>query len=230
MEQRMTERTYTADEVDAMIARAVAAAKPANTLHFAQWTNGEKDLSNYILVGEITLGRIEDGEYEQSEIDTHENTIEALQERLVTGDERKGVPLLAYIGGLNTTPPAQPAPDLSKLKPENAQQMREWIADGSFTQRAIDTMFELSQEITALKKEQLVTVQEPVFCEYCGGNDDADFGLPTDHCTDCARPQPAAQPAVPDAFGTREGEHPQYIQGWNDCRAEMLSMRKRVKP
>ena len=41
---------------------------------------------------------------------------------------------------------------------------------------------------------------------------------------------PPAQPAVPDAFGTREGEHPQYIQGWNDCRAEMLSMRKRVKP
>ena len=33
---------------------------------------------------------------------------------------------------------------------------------------------------------------------------------------------PAAQLAVPDAFGTREGEHPQYIQGWNDCRAEML--------
>jgi hypothetical protein len=40
----------------------------------------------------------------------------------------------------------------------------------------------------------------------------------------------ATRPAVPDAFGTREGEHPQYIQGWNDCRAEMLSMRKRVKP
>lgn len=31
-----------------------------------------------------------------------------------------------------------------------------------------------------------------------------------------------AAPSVPDAFGTREGEHPQYIQGWNDCRAEML--------
>jgi hypothetical protein len=38
---------------------------------------------------------------------------------------------------------------------------------------------------------------------------------------------PASQPAVPDAFGTREGEHPQYIQGWNDCRAEML---KGMKP
>jgi len=36
----------------------------------------------------------------------------------------------------------------------------------------------------------------------------------------------AAQPAVPDAFGTREGEHPQYIEGWNDCRAETLKMRK----
>jgi hypothetical protein len=33
---------------------------------------------------------------------------------------------------------------------------------------------------------------------------------------------PPAQPVVPDAFGTREGEHPQYIQGWNDCFAEML--------
>jgi hypothetical protein len=31
-----------------------------------------------------------------------------------------------------------------------------------------------------------------------------------------------AQPAVPDAFGTREGEHPQSIQGWNDCRSLML--------
>ena len=105
----MTERTYTADEVDAMIARAVAAARPPNTLHFAQWTNEEKDLSNYILVGSLTLAGIEDNEYGQSEIDSLENTIEALQERLVTGSEHKKVPLLAYIGGLNTTPPAQPA-------------------------------------------------------------------------------------------------------------------------
>jgi hypothetical protein len=44
---------------------------------------------------------------------------------------------------------------------------------------------------------------------------------------DALREAQAAQPAVPDAFGTREGEHPQYIQGWNDCRAEML---KGMKP
>ena len=31
--------------------------------------------------------------------------------------------------------------------------------------------------------------QEPVFCEYCGGNDEN----PPDHCMDCARPQPKEQ-------------------------------------
>jgi hypothetical protein len=33
---------------------------------------------------------------------------------------------------------------------------------------------------------------------------------------------PAAQPAVPDALFRHAPEHPQYIEGWNDCRAEML--------
>jgi hypothetical protein len=38
----------------------------------------------------------------------------------------------------------------------------------------------------------------------------------------------AAQPAVPDAIHhTDLSEHPQYIEGWNDCRAEML---KGMKP
>jgi len=34
---------------------------------------------------------------------------------------------------------------------------------------------------------------------------------------------PPAQPAVPDAIHHPDlSEHPQYIEGWNDCRAEML--------
>jgi hypothetical protein len=58
---------------------------------------------------------------------------------------------------------------------------------------ALDKMADNAREL-GLDYEP-APVQEPVFCEYCGGNDDADFGLPTDHCTDCARPQPPAQPA-----------------------------------
>ena len=37
--------------------------------------------------------------------------------------------------------------------------------------------------------------------------------------------QPPAQPAVPDAI-TDNIESPEYRTGWNDCRAEMLRMRK----
>jgi hypothetical protein len=36
-----------------------------------------------------------------------------------------------------------------------------------------------------------------------------------------------AQPALPDALFRHAPEHPQYIEGWNDCRAEML---KGMKP
>ena len=33
----------------------------------------------------------------------------------------------------------------------------------------------------------------------------------------------AAQPSVPDAIHPNDfSESPEYIQGWNDCRAEML--------
>ena len=35
------------------------------------------------------------------------------------------------------------------------------------------------------------------------------------------------QPTVPDALFRHAPEHPQYIEGWNDCRAEML---KGMKP
>ncbi len=86
------------------------------------------------------------------------------------------------------------------------------------------------------------TVQEPVrdySCKVCSNKPDADGWLEhgrgcytqsedgggSEFISDSVTP-PAAQPAVPDAFGTREGEHPQYVQGWNDCRAEMLEMRK----
>jgi hypothetical protein len=45
-----------------------------------------------------------------------------------------------------------------------------------------------------------------------------------DHFISLTTP-PAAQPSVPDAI-TDRSESPEYIQGWNDCRALMLEMRK----
>jgi hypothetical protein len=32
-------------------------------------------------------------------------------------------------------------------------------------------------------------------------------------------------PIVPDVLTTAEGEHPEYVQGWNDCRQLMLQTR-----
>jgi hypothetical protein len=78
--------------------------------------------------------------------------------------------------------------------------------------------------------------QAPVKTSWGHGMVVADLAIDKDNTVSvyCERDQtakveamftPPAQPAVPDAFGTREGEHPQYIQGWNDCRAEMLRIR-----
>jgi hypothetical protein len=81
----------------------------ADALHFAQWTAAKKDLSGYICIGELTLAGIEDNleglEFGESEIERFEAVIESLQENLVTGRECKKVPLIAYIGENNITPP-----------------------------------------------------------------------------------------------------------------------------
>ena len=37
--------------------------------------------------------------------------------------------------------------------------------------------------------------------------------------------QVRSAPVVPDVLTTAEGEHPEYVQGWNDCRQLMLQTR-----
>jgi hypothetical protein len=79
-----------------------------------------------------------------------------------------------------------------------------------------------NKAITAIKQALAAPVQEPV--SYVDVVDGEYVGVITGEVgwEERLYTTPPAQPAVPDAFGTREGEHPQYIQGWNDCRAEML--------
>ena len=100
------------DEAIAAIKEALAQPEQepvADALHFAQWTAAKKDLSDYICIGELTLAGIEDNleglEFGESEIERFEAVIESLQENLVTGRECKKVPLIAYIGENNITPP-----------------------------------------------------------------------------------------------------------------------------
>jgi len=119
----------------------------ADALYFARWTTDKKDLSDYILVGSLTLAGIEDGEYGASEIDPLDNTIDALQERLVTGSDHKKVPLLAYIGALKPTTPQR--------KPLSAEQVSEICAEwtdengntGSFGRRQIARAIEAAHGI-----------------------------------------------------------------------------------
>ena len=54
--------------------------------------------------------------------------------------------------------PAQQEPDLSELKPETQKQMREWLADGSFAERAIAALQDQERRLMAYEKVQQ---QEP---------------------------------------------------------------------
>jgi hypothetical protein len=82
------------------------------------------------------------------------------------------------------------------MKPEDKAVARQALEAMEYHTEQTRPIWKTEQAITALR--QLLEQPEPVFCEYCGGNDDADFGLPTDHCTDCDRPDPAP-PATEDS-------------------------------
>ncbi len=102
----------------------------------------------------------------------------------------------------------------------------------SLTRKASAELRRLQAELDAIKQAFAAPVQEPMetYIHHCRYQPHPnDFGIPKGHWWQAKQyadavntTPPAAQPAVPDAFGTRDGEHPQYVQGWNDCRAEML--------
>jgi hypothetical protein len=94
--------------------------------------------------------------------------------------------------------------------------------------------------ITAIKQARSAPVQEPVAWRYdlkhagsfagvsreyspiklsIGENWTPLYTIPPNVAT------PLAAPVVPDVMTTAEGEHPEYVQGWNDCRQLMLQTR-----
>lgn len=82
--------------------------------------------------------------------------------------------------------------------------------------------------ITAIKQARSAPVQEPVALVIDGVL--VKSSLPekyTGHLytTPPNVATPLAAPVVPDVMTTAEGEHPEYVQGWNDCRQLMLQTR-----
>lgn len=91
----------------------------------------------------------------------------------------------------------------------------------------------LSDALSQLSKQK----QEPVAWRYRGilhEFDPSDWaeGLvtplytnPPNVATPLDETSSLAAPIVPDVMTTAEGEHPEYVQGWNDCRQLMLQTR-----
>jgi hypothetical protein len=83
--------------------------------------------------------------------------------------------------------------------------------------------------ITAIKQALEQPVQEPFRFFYVDENGEEYFAPTTANVPDDAQPlytTPPAQLSVPDALTLADKESPDYRDGWNDCRAETLKMRK----
>jgi hypothetical protein len=111
---------------------------------------------------------------------------------------------------MDTTPPAQPEPEL-------VRELKCVIAD-------------LIAECKELRAAQPAPVQ-PVAWANPNELKNFDMKVRTNggplHTVPLCLCAPPAQPAVPDAIHhTDTSETLEYIQGWNDCRAETLKMRK----
>jgi len=124
-----------------------------------------------------------------------------------------------YFGDSWDTPPAQPAP--VQKRPQNC---------GTGYCSCVECVMQPVGTKLYTTAAQPAPVQEPVayLCENAVGHKYFRWKKPSSTYKPIAlyTTPPAAQPAVPDAIGPNEDELPAYVAGWNDCRAEILRMRK----
>jgi hypothetical protein len=93
------------------------------------------------------------------------------------------------------------------------------------TKQLIEMLYERLPELFDRAAAQPAPVQPVAWVEYETGNHTKrpqNCGTGYCSCIECVM-----EPAVPDAIHhTDTSETLEYIQGWNDCRAETLKMRK----
>ena len=98
IENGVADRELLDEGFTAFQALKIAMASQVIALH--AWEKSQKDDADYVVVGTLSLGGIEDEEYIESEIDPLDHVIDALQAKYIDGREHKRVTLLAYVGGL----------------------------------------------------------------------------------------------------------------------------------
>jgi hypothetical protein len=237
MEQRMTERTYTADEVDAMIARAVAASRPPAAQPAA------------VHVPVAWLKR-----HELADLQTcNHRRLGADSPRIWAPNAPDAPPpeldlVAVYIA-------AQPAPvqqtcncrwdgevqvQQCTLHEAHLLAVHEWAGRAKAAEAklaapdlqaeidATNRQVEILSDALAESRREVAALAAPVACECNQGQ----------VCHVCDPITPPAQEfvcstglchykALPDPIHhTDLSEHPEYISGWNDYRAAMMEMMK----
>jgi hypothetical protein len=119
-----------------------------------------------------------------------------------------------------STPPAQPAP--VQEPPDNKYNAKRIAWELERT--AMGDGYYGNALYVAMDMPQTTKNDREMLHRYmCGSNLKTDHVKLQDLAMRIYTTPPAPQPAVPDAIHhTDLSEHSQYIEGWNDCRAEML--------